>query len=438
MALSKAKNETLLINIKKMKILHTEKILLILISIIPISILIGPAISLVNIIIFDVLIIYILIIKKDFNWISSPIIKILLILYLYLIFNSLISQKPELNLFRNLGFLRQIIFFLGVNYILSKNENLTKVFKVWSLTLLIVVIDIFIEKTFGSNIFGFSAENSLGSQRIVSFFKDEAIPGSFVHAFSFMLIGFYLMKFNKLKVNYSLLLISLIILFLFSSVVTTGERSNSLKFLFCLILFLIFLNKIKPIHKFIIFSFIISTIVLLISFSDYLKGRALHSSFYLVKTYAHTFQNPTGLPGGNPYAELHRSGYEVFKKYPFFGIGNKNYRYESCTIGINKYYYCTTHPHQIYFEFLSEHGLIGTTIMIVVFFIIFFKFIKIIILSKKYVSLGCFVYLIAIFLPIIPSGAFFSDYNLTLLFINMSMMYGSNQELNIFNNTRKI
>ena len=39
---------------------------------------------------------------------------------------------------------------------------------------------------------------------------------------------------------------------------------------------------------------------------------------------------------------------------------------------------------------------------------------------------------------IIPSGAFFSDYNLTLLFINMSMMYGSNQELNIFNNTRKI
>ena len=47
---------------------------------------------------------------------------------------------------------------------------------------------------------------------------------------------------------------------------------------------------------------------------------------------------------------------------------------------------CVTHPHQIYFEFLSEHGLIGTAILLVIFFNLIFRKLKIIILSKKLYS----------------------------------------------------
>ena len=417
---------------------YIEYSLVILISLIPISILIGPAVSLVNILIFDFLFIFILFLRKDFEWMDSSIIKILLILYLYLIFNSLIAQQPELSLLRNLGFIRLIILFVGINYFLNKSENLKLIFKVWSLTILIVVIDIFIEKIFGKNIFGYSAVNSAGSQRIVSFFKDEAIPGSFIHAFSFMLVGFFVMKLKETKININIYLTSLIILIFFATVVITGERSNSIKFLISLVLFLILFNEINSVKKIIIFCFIFFVITLTVLSNEYLKGRATNTTIYLITSYKNSFQSPNPLPGGNPYAELNRSGFEVFKKYPFFGVGNKNYRYESCKNDINKYYYCETHPHQIYFEFLSEHGLIGGAILMIVFFSIFFRIIRIISLSKNYISLGCFIYLLTIFTPLLPSGSFFTDYNLTLFFVNMAVMYGSIIELNIFNHARKI
>ena len=161
---------------------YIENSLVILLSLIPISILIGPAISLVNILIFDSLFIIILFLRKDFEWINSSVVKILLILYLYLIFNSLIAQQPELSLLRNLGFIRLIILFVGINYFLKKSENLKLIFKVWSLTILIVVIDIFIEKYFGKNILGYSAVNSIGSQRIVSFLRMKQYQGHlFMH-----------------------------------------------------------------------------------------------------------------------------------------------------------------------------------------------------------------------------------------------------------------
>ena len=31
----------------------------------------------------------------------------------------------------------------------------------------------------------------------------------------------------------------------------------------------------------------------------------------------------------NNYIILYKSGYEVFKNYPYFGVGNKNYRLET-------------------------------------------------------------------------------------------------------------
>ena len=51
----------------------------------------------------------------------------------------------------------------------------------------------------------------------------------------------------------------------------------------------------------------------------------------------------------------------------------------------------------------------------------------------NYIQIGSLIYLIFIFLPLIPSGAFFSDHMLTLFVINLSILYSSNKKLNIFN-----
>ena len=59
---------------------------------------------------------------------------------------------------------------------------------------------------------------------------------------------------------------------------------------------------------------------------------------------------------------------------------------------------------------------------------------KIISKSNNYIQLGCAAYLITIFVPFLPSGAFFGDFNSTLFWVNLSVMYAVNPKTNIFNN----
>jgi len=135
----------------------------------------------------------------------------------------------------------------------------------------------------------------------------------------------------------------------------------------------------------------------------------------------------------NLYVRIYQSGFEVFKKYPFFGVGNKNYRVETCSNEKISKYICTSHPHQIYFEFLAEHGLIGSMILFFILFNLIFSKIKIILNSNNYLQLGCLIFLITSSIPFLPSGAFFADYNLTIFWVNLSIMYAVEKKTNVYN-----
>ena len=74
-----------------------------IIAALPISIIVGPAVSLINILIFDLSFIILLIYKNNFKWIRNTYVRALLILYIYLIFNNLISLEQSSNFFRNFG-----------------------------------------------------------------------------------------------------------------------------------------------------------------------------------------------------------------------------------------------------------------------------------------------------------------------------------------------
>ena len=114
------------------------------------------------------------------------------------------------------------------------------------------------------------------------------------------------------------------------------------------------------------------------------------------------------------------------------GVGNKNYRLESCKNFDKKDYLCSTHPHQIYFEFLSEHGILGTLFLFFIFYKLIFSKVREIFSNGKYIEKGSLIYLIIVFVPFLPSGSFFNDYMITLFAINLSIFYGSNKKLNIF------
>ena len=99
---------------------------------------------------------------------------------------------------------------------------------------------------------------------------------------------------------------------------------------------------------------------------------------------------------------------------------------------INDDYVLYTHPLQIYIELFYDHVLVGSIILLSIFFYLIFKNLKIIILSRNSIQLGCFTYLIISFLPILPSGSFFNDFSSTLFWINLSIMYACNKKTNIF------
>jgi O-antigen ligase len=410
---------------------------LLLFSFIPASIIFGSAISLINILLIDFSFIFLILYKKNYNFLSNKTIKLIIFLCLYLIFNSIISKDFSMSFNRNFGFIRFGILFLAFNYFFYNKDFVNRVMIVWILTLSVLSLDTYIESIFGKNIFGYG--ETYGS-RIVSFFKDEPIVGGYINGFYLIIIGylFYIKKNTTNKYKYIILVISLLFII---AIILTGERSNSIKAIFGFFLFYFFNDFFRFKEK--IFSILL--LILLFTF-------LLNSSSFLKKRYGGQFLNPivssiqldskiqkngikTKTLHKNIYIRLYKSGFEVFKGYPIFGVGNKNYRVETCSKEKKLNYMCNTHPHQLYFEFLAEHGLFGSMVLLFILFNLIFGRIRIILASKNYLQIGCLIFLTISFIPFLPSGAFFADYSLTIFWLNLSIMYSIGKETNVYSSS---
>jgi hypothetical protein len=171
--------------------------------------------------------------------------------------------------------------------------------------------------------------------------------------------------------------------------------------------------------------FLIFTIIIIAFFSISEKVQRRFNIFITdplkQKGFAETYK-------GSQQAAHYYTAFEIFKSNLLFGVGNKNFRIE-CK---NEKYYnpsyartterCATHPHQIYFEFLSEHGIIGTVIILTIFFFTIYK--SLIIYKKKnnLIHLGSIIFIILSFIPVLPSGSFFTSFSATIFWINFSIM----------------
>ena len=411
---------------------------LILFSFIPASIIIGSAISLANILLIDISFIFLILYKKDFKFLSDKTVKIIILLCLYLIFNSIIAQDFSISAYRNLGFIRFGILFLAFNYFFEDRGFLKKIFLVWMIIISIVILDIYFERLTGTNVLGYGSEYINGIQqpngnRVVSFFKDEPIVGGYIYGFYLIIIG-YLFFFNKGISNKYKYIIFILSIFFLTAIILTGERSNTIKAISSFFLFYLFNDYFKLKEKILSILLLTLIIVFMLNTFDYLKLR-YNSQFF--KPIISILQSGDEISNDkvaseNLYIALYQSGFEVFKKNKFFGVGNKNYRVVTCSNEKNHKYVCNTHPHQLYFEFLAEHGIVGTVFLILILFSLIFSKIKIILGSKNYLQLGCLIFLFTSFIPLLPSGAFFADYNLTIFWINLSIMYAVGNKTNIF------
>ncbi len=401
---------------------------LLLLSLIPFSIILGSSISLINVLFISIGSAFLIIYKKYFFLFKNKISIYLFLIYFYLLFNSLISLDFEVGFSRNIGFLRFILLFFALNYIFFSLKNIGLVFKIWILIILVLLADGFYEIIFGQNILGYKSSTAVGtsSGRIVSFFKDESVVVSFLNGFIFLIIGYLYSNYVNKKFNKNFLIFLILLIFLVF-ILLSGERSNTIKAIIGLFIFFLLNHHIKLRTK--ILGILFFAIVVLISFnqSHWIKYRYGDDLLFQIvnKDKREKFVKD------NIYFQIYRSGLEVFKQHPYFGVGNKNYRVASCVV--DSPLECNTHPHQIYIELLAEHGLFGFILLLSILFYLIFKNLKIILLSKNMLQIGAFSYLLINFIPLLPGGSFFSDFNATLFWLNFSIFYASNPKTNIFN-----
>ncbi len=394
-----------------------NKILVYILYLFPIFIIMGNAA--INSAIIIIFFIYLLkcFFKKKILFSDTFEFKLFIYFYLYLIFNSLLSEDSKLSLIRSIPYLKFFFFVLLYKDLIERQKiNLKNLGIFWLLIILVLSFDIIYQSIFGHNFFNYI---SVSNVRNSGLFMDELVAGGFLLSFIFTI---YFLINKNINFFYLSLFISFFIFIMF----LTGERSNSLKFIIIILIVFYFLSKSRLIFKNLSLLILIMTISLLLNGFGNFKERY----FSTISFSNNSNLNLTDTYFTSEYGAHTISSYLMLKDNLYFGVGNKNFRNECKKYSVDVINFqrnidknekgkysdgCSTHPHQIYNELLSEHGLIGLIIIFYIFYLLIFRN-----FSKKKTNLNivCLIYMIVYFIPILPSGSFFSTFTSTLFWIN--------------------
>ena len=381
--------------------------------------------SIINFFLLVLLFIYIKNFKQNTillfnNFKTVIIIQILFIIYLVL--NSLFVGNDHNLFYKSLFYFR---FFL-LAYVLSQFLDL----KLGTLNYVVLIIltfsvflgiDIFYQYLTGYDFFGFKAgmcQYPEGVQkyceRFSGFFGKELIAGSFLSTYGILAFYLFFTKFKNFKFkNYLSILIFCIII---SAIILSGER-NAILTIIIIFLINVFLNKKIQKHIFKIFISIILIFSVLFSQVDNIKFRYLEWPMgHLNSTSGSILKKVLSTSWGTHYI----TAYDIFLDNKLLGSGFKSFRTE-CSKSkydykiLNKKYNlentasgCSSHPHNLYLEILSELGLVGFILFsLLIYFLIFHPFIK----NFKYVRnegdiIILFSIVFAYIFPFRPTGSF--------------------------------
>ena len=369
-------------------------------------------------------------------WIKNINLKIFFYFFLSIIISSLINfflnnqieyDEKIISLFKSFAYLRFFLFFIILYLFINTKNHFLKIYIISSIIICFLCLDTCYQYFFGENLFGFHSKTN---GRLTSIFNDEAIIGGVILKFFLIQsISFFVLK--KLFLNkffYISYLLSIIIIL--PTIIFTLERTSLLLFIFSIILIALFLKEKKI--KLYIFSFLLILIIILYSIFPNSLDRWKETKNDLNK----------GIFSFGYISHFYSAG-SIFLDNPVFGVGIKNFRnnceyYRSGNFNINdkKFYkklnkeqkikfsdnLCTTHPHNTYFELISEIGLYG----LITFFILIFNFyLKI---YKSNVK-PLIIPIVILLFPFLPSGSFFNNYNSAFFWLIVGLTFAAKKNL---------
>lgn len=411
------------------KYLNYEYIINLLLCILPLSFIAGNLcinLNMVLIIFFSILKFK----KKFFTFELKFVDKLLFIFFLYVIlvgsynyyfFSEQNNVYLKGNLIKSFAFLRYFLFYLSIKLIIENRIFNFKLFFITSsLSVLFVSLDLIYQLNFGKDIFG----NLKTPYKLSGPFGSEPIAGSYLQRFSifiFFLAPLFLDFKNKKN---SLLVLSFIFFLIFISMIIAGNRMPLILFVF--MFFILFLME-KKLRKFSFLLITSTTIVFLIvlmvnplvqDYTQYFLRMCIGLFVFFKETlFLGLEPNIT-----NTYIKEFYSGYLTWKENLIFG-GGINFFYLNCAKIIK---YCASHPHNYYLEILTELGIVGFFIVLLLIINLFARFIK----NKNKLSLNFYdnlslpfaLVLFIEFFPIKTSGSFFTTGNTTFIFLLIAIV----------------
>jgi len=395
--------------------------------------------------VFLFFVILFLLVKKNVSFFYDDSIKIILILYFSsLILSSFFSLNVNVSLYNAVTYLRFFIFFLFFHLFENffKNKIQTPFF-LWSFFLAcIIILDAYFQyfNPLKEDIFGFKADK-IHAGRLTSIFGNELIVGSVLYYLFFTSLFFFIifikdkMKMYKFISN---IIVIFIIIFYLAAVFLSGDRMPFIMTIGTLFFLFFFLKNFK-------LNLAAALIIFVFFFTFQLKNNNyffdrynifIKEVFPVEKKINDSVEKKNFFD--SQWGAHFLTGYEIFKNNHYFGIGLKQFKVE-CSRNVYenidsdfRFGRCSSHPHNLYIEMLSETGIISTFIflsLIIYFFIrclkvLFNKKIKPYYNSYEYVIfISFFVVNIFTFFPIRSSGSFFSNFAGSLIWYNFSFLF---------------
>tara|TARA_Y100000591_G_scaffold307117_1_gene306192 strand:+ start:2452 stop:3729 length:1278 start_codon:yes stop_codon:yes gene_type:complete len=405
-----------------------------LISVLPISFIAGNLIINLNIIliILSSLLYYK---NKIFAFKLLLIDKLIISLFFFTIITALlnnffsiqmINSINEYNvLIKTLLFQRFLVLYFVVRYLIYENVlNLKSLFISASFCALFVCGSLMYE-------FIVQYDNLKSPYKLSGPFGDEYIAGSYLQRFS--IFAFFLIPvlfYNKDK-KYILLALSVLFIFIFFSMIVAGNRMPIILF-FLMFIFLFFIEKKLRKYSVIFITSVILFFVLILFLIPEFYNYTKH--FYDRVIEIIVFFTDIIMFGKEPkitntYLNEFYSGYAVWKNNFLIGGGIDSF-YSNCVRTVD---FCATHPHNYYLEILSELGMVGFVLCLIIFFII----IKEAVFQKRYLKANLnynyvipfiIIFMVEIF-PVKTSGSFFTTGTSSYFFLILAITVGLNNKL---------
>ncbi len=407
-----------------------DRIIIILFSLYPIAILSGNLIINSFVLIIGT-IFFVRFLKKDFYFFQyKDIFYLLGFFFISLIINLFFSYNIYLSYQRVLKIFFIIFFVVAFKFlIINHYNNIKTIYKFWCIIFLIVLIDLLVELNTGKNMLG---QSSIMPGRLASFTGEESVIGNYFFGFSLIFLS-CLYNFSK-KIIFNLFVLVFLIIISFY----IGERSNFIKTFICIILFLFFAYKVN--YKYKIFALILMSILSVLIFFNLenLLGKKKYDAYeirYLSQIKSLSSQGLTKYLEDTQYGAHRNVAKEIFLDNFYFGVGVKNFRNESANKKYDKldhkqnHLRVSNHPHELYYEILSETGTFGLfSFLIFILFSIFLS-LKNYLKFKNIYQLSSIIFVLVSIVPVLPAGSFLSTYASSIFWINYAIMMGYNKSI---------